>query len=737
MAEINIYERYKRQNENEQIIKFITGLHIFKKNIGIYPPGHPAISSAAEALSAMLDSIFCDTPTITINAIKNNLLVNGKLFDAKNFHNRDFALFISRLGIASLTLTKGLNGEELETFCQKTLTIPLHHHIYQYKDILDEINALNHIKVREIDLTAVRFVDEESVDSTQAIVPLTIWQKLMLYSLSPELQNINDSALLKTIKIYDQGSFNNFLQVFNIPEERLLKSYRMVLDDHFRSSTGEEEDQQNKKEFFLSLYKAFNEFSAEMKEEILSVTFDALNSSTDEEALEEFLGCVPGDMVVEILTQAVLSKRLISPTLIKLLSILYRAGKQSSKLPEQERMYYKPVWDRIEELFSREGYEKYLSKEYAEQIQNLSMGSENNRNGRAVAFADEKNLESFQDNSLNRHLVLALIFLMEGDIDEQIYCDYAEIITQTIPEMLQAADFKHLNTIYKSLRTQLDADKGPAAFEAVTKALHAYSDESFTSKLAAAYSAGVSEQNPELEDLITLSGTGNLSWLIDQYLKQRNAESAHRASRLISRFGFRAAEIALEKLEETEGEQTITLLKLIRSCTGGKPTARILSLLKSRDPLVRIEAIKTLLGIGGDNSALTALRKMIRSRDNDTVMEALKVLYEYKVHDLSPELVSQVKIFYIPGPALIRNRAILALLGSLGNTAILPLLKKKAKTRLTLTPANLRQTQEYLYKTLDEFPAEEIEDLVRQGLRSKNENIRAICEYLKPKSLSG
>jgi hypothetical protein len=727
MAEINVYERFKQQNENEKILKFITGLNIFKKNIGIYPSGHPAIKTAAEALSEMLGDIFADTPVITINAIKNNLLINGQLFDAKSVHTRDFTLFISKLGIASLTINKGLSGEELEMFCHKALLIPQHHHIYQFKDILDDINASNHIKVREIDLAAVRFIDEESVDSSQAKLPLTIWQKLMLCCLSPELNNINDSALLKTIKVYDQGSLSNYIQAFNIPEERLLQGYKIVLDDHFRSFAGDEEDLNIKKDFFLSLNKAFGDFSKELKEEVLSVTFDALNNSMDEESLEEFLGCIPGDMVVEILTQAVLSKRIISPTLIKLLSILYRAGKHTNKMPGNESPGNRPVWDRIEELFSREGYEKYLSKEYAEQLQNLSMGEDSSQEERTVGFVSEKHLEAFQEKNINRRLVLSLLFLLRGDLDEQIYCDYAEIIRRTIPEMLQTADYKNLAIIYKSLQKQLDADKEQAANEALTKTLHAYKDQDFTSMLAAAYSAAGSEQNPELEELITLSGADNLPWLINQYTKQRNTEIAQRTLKLISPFGYRAAEIALDKLDETEGEETIALLKLIRSSAGGKSTARVLNLLKSSDPAVRLEAIKNLLE-SGDNSGLAALRKMIHSRDYNMLLEALKILNEYKVNDLSPELASQVKIFYISASSLVRNKAILAFLGSLGNPAILPLLGKKAKARLSLSQKNLCQTQEYLYKTLSGYPAEDIEELVRYGLKSKNEIIWSICE---------
>jgi len=729
-----VADNIKTENNNSQkdsklILNFIAKLNIFRKNMRIYPLGHNTILSAGDTLSTMLYEIFMLTPSITINAIKHHLLVNGKLLDSKYIHVNNIAIFISHLGIASLTLTKDITSKELELMFQLTMKIPPRNHIYQHKDILNEINSLDHIRLRAIDLSSVKFIDEDITDNSETGAQLTIWQKLMLGCLSPELLEIRDEALLKTIKIYDQGSINTFLQDFNIPEDRLIESYRTVLNNHFQIASEQEKEFLEKQEFFRSMHNAFYELPQELKEQILSATFDTINNAADEKILEEILQSMPGDLVIEILSQAVLNKKVMSPMLIKLLSVLYRAGKQTQEAPGEKGSSNNPVWDRIAELFNREGYEKYLSEEYADQLQSFSLGSDSGLNSSPIGFASKKHITALQEQSVNRHLTSALLFLMEGNIEEHIYSDYADKISQIIPDLLGYGDYRHLVTIYTTLRKQMEIGKGPVAYDAAEKTLNIFSDDSFTSKLAHAYNTQANGQNRAFEELIMVMGVKNLPWLIDQFLKQRTVNKAHQIYSLICRFGPEAAEAALAKLPQSDGEQLIALLKLIRGCSDAIPSAQIRQLLKNKKMEVRLEVIKILIK-QNDPDAIIALRELLRSRDIETAFKAMKIIHDYKVQELVQELAMQIKTFYISRSAFARNKTILTLLGSLGNVKALPALQKIAGARLSLSPRLLRQTREHLYKTLVGYPRSATEGLVRQGLLSKDNYIVGICEKL-------
>lgn len=726
MAESYNPAPFDLKNDDEQILIFIAYLNILKKNIGTYPPGHSAIIKSEEVLSAITKKIFSYAPVITINAIKNNLLVNGKRHSIKNVHVRDFTFFISRLGIASLILRKGLDIKELEKFCQLALSIPASQHIYQHKNILYEINNFSHVRVREIDLAAVRFIDEEVIISDEHKAPITAWQKLMLYCLSPDFQDAWDSDLLKLINVYDQGSLVGFIQTFNVPENRLVDSYNMVLKDYFQEVSEKEDELQQKQKFFSSINDNFKDFSPEVKEQLLSASFEIINTSNSEEQIEEVLKSMPPGMVIEVLTQAVLSKNVISPVLIKILIMLYKAGGETSGLSDEQKVLSKTIWDSIEELFSREGYEKYLSEEYSVHLQQISMSGGSSK-VQPVGFETKEYLKSLQNKSVTRHVTAALMFLMQGNLEEQIYCNYADNIAETIPEMLEAGEFKHLVIIHKHLQRHLQANKSPAARGAIKRALNVYYDQQFITNLSKAYQADRQGLRPEIDELIMITGRVNLPWLVEQYAEEANNRKMRQTFNLILRLEPQASEIAFKELDTGDDNQKIALLKLIRYCSGRIPEGQIPRLLNSRNIELRLETIKVLVKIN-DPAATPALWKMICNRDNKVAFKALKVVHDYKVRTLASRLISQVKVFYISKNAYARNKAIIILLASMGCDDLLPLLEKRVGAKLTITPFYLRQSQELFYCNLNSYSIMAVDNLLQRGLKSKNKNVAAICK---------
>ena len=139
MAEVYVTDPLARQNFGDQILSFILSLNILRNNMGIYPPGHIAIDHYAENLSTILQEMFSHTPRITINAIHRSLIINGELIDSKNIYIQDFASFINRIGVASITFIKGLSRDDLVYFCQLALKIPQNIFIAHNHEILNEI----------------------------------------------------------------------------------------------------------------------------------------------------------------------------------------------------------------------------------------------------------------------------------------------------------------------------------------------------------------------------------------------------------------------------------------------------------------------------------------------------------------------------------------------------------------------------------------------------------------------
>jgi hypothetical protein len=295
--------------------------------------------------------------------------------------------------------------------------------------------------------------------------------------------------------------------------------------------------------------------------------------------------------------------------------------------------------------------------------------------------------------------------------------------------MVETGDYRDLCTIYKILDKHLSDFNRPDASYALDAAIRSFSEENITNRLAEIYDNQGDRHQPELEELILLTGANNLPWLVDQFLKQNDAAMIKRKLSIINKFGVQASRIALQKLPGSDVRQTIMLLQLIQHCKGVIPTLEINKLLQSNTIGVRCEAIKTLLYLNDDN-ALPALWKMISSKNDNLFSPALKIIHDFELHELAIKLPQIIKTFYITEAALERNKAILRLLGNLGIEEVISPLKLIAAAKVSVTQRNLRQTQEYLFRTLAGYPKSSTDELIQKGLRARNKQISITCREL-------
>jgi hypothetical protein len=578
----------------------------------------------------------------------------------------------------------------------------------------------------------VRLTDDDDVNSSVPAAgrtPAAIWQEFMLGSLPPEHQHARGSALPEGIETYDMGSFNRFLQEYHVPADRVAKSYDTILRQHFHAPAGQPGQRFVKQEFFRSLHDALPELTPELKAQILSITFRHIDAAKNEASLEELLCCMPGDMIIAVLERAKSEKREISPALIKLLGNLSRVQEQSPERADGTTLRSAMTWDHIQKLFSRERYEEYVPEEYDSKLHDISSGAVSAQAGRPVSFQIDEHMKTLQDESVNRHIASVLLALLEGELDEQAYGDFAGTISRLVPELLQAGDYGLLGTVYTALLKHASHKKEQGIRNAAAATLQAFAEENYIALLAEAFAALEGRPCRELEELLMLSGAKSLPWLLGLYVQQKKDKRSQQLFALLCRFGRQAAEEALKRLSGSSADQAVALLKLIQACGDESGTLQIRKMLESSHAEVYLEAIRTLLKFK-DSAAVPTLRKLLHAKDEKTVNQALEIVREYAVQELALDLASLIKTLCISRAGLARNKAVLGILGALGNVNVLPALQKKALAWCTITPQYLRQTQEFLYKTLPGYPRLSIQEFVLQGLRSKNKNISSLCKKL-------
>ena len=128
----------------------IIELNISRRNVSIYPRGHPSVEKSLSRAFEFLEKLFEIRPTITLAVAKDTLLIDDYYLDKKNPVYREFALQLSRLNIAYVKFINGLTKDELYEF----------HHLISEKVSDASIEGLKEM-YRERNLTHINagFVD--------------------------------------------------------------------------------------------------------------------------------------------------------------------------------------------------------------------------------------------------------------------------------------------------------------------------------------------------------------------------------------------------------------------------------------------------------------------------------------------------------------------------------------------------------------------------------------------------
>ena len=705
----------------------ITGLTALKKNIGIYPPGHTTINRTSAQLLEVLRDVFGDSSCVTISATKKALSINHTPFESKSPHIQELALFLNQRGIHSLSIEKGLDSEELQQFFRLALIIPQGSLLYQAPDIQAQIRALAHMRVAELDFSGVLLTEDgTAIDEALTGKHTTVWQDFMLNCLPDKNPELRATALADTTAGYDRSGFRQFCMKYNVTPGLLLNSYKEMLKKIFSAADEHSIALVGKQAFLESLQNALVDLAEELKNQLMEITAKHLREIEDEDLIRDMLFSMPGEMLLAALERISGQGQQLSPALTKLMANIARAQDQGSA-PDTPGKFDSATREKIQRLLSKERYDEYVPEDYSDILQKISSGLLST--DKTLDFDVEKHLPGLQDERVNRDITIALMTLMNGELDEQVYADFCARVARGIADLIHAHEYGLLVNVYKTLVHHVSHKEGLAARTAAAAAVNAFSQERCIKLLAEAFSTRTDSKDSAFEELVMLTGATNLGWLIRQYLQRYSGERGQQLFALLGRFGVQAAEEAVALLPECNDAQAMALLKLIRVTGDNTCIVPVRKLLVSDSPELRLEALRTLLKVK-DASALPALRKMLYARDLRTVETALKFIQENEVQELAPDLAAMIKTLFIVGNSLARNKACLSVLSALSNTKVIPALQRLASAVFSLSPLALRQTQLFLYKTLPGYPREAVQTLLMRGVSSGNPNIRRVCQEI-------
>lgn len=764
--------------EIKQLADLVILLNILKKNLAIYPAGHHLIAQSSDAASEALEKCFLVSPVVTVGAVKESLFVGGRRIEGKSTVFRDFAVSLTRLGIASLSLAKGLGQEELLRL-QRLLSLRPED-IRAQGDIasLAEAAQLPNVKIRLVDYSMFRSSEEavikgpsEQKPSEQLNAGVDIWDQFIKglkatrpkgrgpspnagaeggeAQLSPggSAGGIDNGTLLGVYGGGDgvleagtelnegageeelsPGMIVRMLNDGTLPVEQAVQSYADVLAQF--AGMGFQRHMLGKEalRFFDRMNIILHNLKGGIRNRFLKAAFTHMSLLSGQDAMEELLKCFPADLAAEMMGVADHEGHSLSPALQKLMS---KFSAVQDGMTEQEALSSAPssgaelpFMEALQILPKRENYEKHMTPDYVDQLDTLSRDAGEIKP--PPEFSLDEHLESLGKQSLDMHIGRVLIALMDQDVDPAVYHDFTQKVIELVPELLDAGSFRPMFVIFSTLRQHI-ASKEQADIRALAKmALQIFFEPAFVMQMVAQLAEAGDDASNDLLDMLRETGQQAIPELLDLYANHQSLDGNRRLFELLCSFGSPVVDVALTRLYSRSFFYVRNLLRFIKAAGDASVVPHVRPLLKHSDHDLRREALEVLLTFK-DQSAAAALRQLLRSQSMAEISQAVQMIHEHRVVGLGAELLSLIKIIMPFESDTALNCMVLHALGEVGDPAMLQPLQKIAQARLTLFPGNLRKTKRALFESLQSYPQAAVRELLEIGLRSGDELIRKIC----------
>jgi hypothetical protein len=729
-------------------------LNISRKNVGIYPPGHIQITKSIDRAYEILRRLFEIRPEMTLGVAKDTLLVGQDYLDQKNPVYRDFALSMHQQGIAAVTFIRGLDRDELVRFHRVLTTKP------------DDIRALGgiekvmsnlsipHIRILPIDYGSFHLTEEQEIFRPQAKAEggektgstgggtgdktgAGMWQDFVSHLTEGKLAGPEGQGVsLKDAGQIDPAELARLLNERKLDANAAIESYDRIITTHIRGAAEKKQLTQEQSQTLANFNVLLKDLHPELRKQFLSIAVQRMASSAPS-AAEEIVGGFTDDMVIEMIGQASIEGREISPTLAGLVGKLSKAQSQAqsaaparpqgdgSKQTEDGSRAPIILPEHMQKLFDREKYEEYVSQDYDTMLRQMAAGAAFARSD----FPLEEHTKSLEDARLDFQIGRALIAFMEENIDEEDYTEFARKLITIMPGFLETGNFELLWDIVETLRrhTTEKPVKGIRAIAEESRKI--FSDAEFRAKALNAFDRWMKDKGQEASGLIQAMGAETVPGLLDIYSNDASVGGKRLVFNLLCTFGDRTVREAYRRLRDPRAYFVRNLLILIRRAGNQTSIPYVKPLLKHKDQKVRMEALSTLLHFK-DPEAVKQLRDEIHSQDPDIASQAVAVAGQYRVHEVTEDILSRLKRVILFETDYTVNEEIISALGEIGDARAVPDLEKLARASWSLYPHRLMRMKELLFESLGRYPQKSIANLIKIGEQLSNDKIKSACRKL-------
>lgn len=708
------------------VTQAVIDLHVGRRTLLIYPLSHEQVKRSIVKAFNSLSVVLAQSSEVALTVMKEGIGIGGQVLDTKSSVLKDLSAVLKHYRIVMVTFQKRMEIKELANFL-RLLTYDLDK--IMEKGGFEEIIAGRHfpsIGIQTVDYSRLQVTEEQEIhrSSAQDMGEGSVWQQFVSHLEANRKVQINSSSM--------PTSPEHLAEMLNqkvLDGGQVVEAYRDIVTNAAEQGPGT--GHKNLAEELRSFQKMIKELDPGLKEQFLSATFDncaQLATVSDAAHLIDGLG---GDLIIQMLRHASAEGKKISPSLLSFINKMGHADGLPAAQGGSSMVANKPAGfssDNVESLLAHEQYDTYVDSDYGKLLNRLSRETQQQGQHDDLKSLAHEIEEGLTGAGILSHAGRAIVRLMTGSTDISGYRDWARQLAYLLDDLLDHRAYGFLTRLMKFIR-RVKKREDEERSEIAKLVLSRFSDPQFVAKAIESVQASMGEADPEALVFLIELGEPVVVEIFDGIDPYHSFHEQGVLNQILRNLASLTAQEALERIKDPRPDYVIKMIRIIRTMGDSDSAQQIKSLIDHEDPKVRAEALATLLEFK-NKWGLVRLRELLCDPLDDFFATAAELAGRYRVRSVVPQLeaIAAQRSEYDPREPAIRA------LGQIGDPVVIPTLSQIAHRRWSMAKKQTLHLKRVVFDTLGGYPMEAVHELLRHGVRHKDEAIRTACERLFKKS---
>lgn len=720
---------------SNSVADFIRALALAWKNLGAYPPGHPALAGSLAAAFRAFAGLRGPAGEVVLGIAPDGIVYGDDKIDITQAQKFAQALYSRR--VAVVRLASETTEDDFEKFL-RLLTGAPNEAARPLWETLTAEGVIN-INLQPVDYSAVRVTDElapplpkrESLweDILRALVAGRELSPKSRQVLTTEIRSVDElsALMLRYIETADDTAQFDPDSTFGVRLNQrrgrvgteISARVADAIGAHIASATG-----LRKQLAVQQIIQLLRTMPEPLRGSIIQSILRPLSSDESSGALlRELASSLPPDEVLEGLRHLAAAGNLSSHAML-LLQSLASIDQKSDHLPAAPPN----LVGELLQLFAEDDIDRFNPPDHKSLLGDVSITVPRTPEG-ATATIDKLGVrvETVAPDAIHRQLGATILELLSRHGASRDARALLGRVGAIFAAEVSAGQFSDALQLVDRLR-EVGAETSSEAFQkSVGESVAGLGSTEIVQLLVDNLANVTPEKAAAIYGLLDKLGAAATRNLLLALSEEDNRSRRRRLFDLVCSLGPRIVPEVIHFLGDGRWYVVRNMILLLRSVNDRSSLPEIEKLARHPDLRVRLEAIKTLLA-SDTTVPTTLLEEAINDRDPKLAETAIALVGNYGIREaVDPLLRILAKRDWFGGRRALRLLAIKAL-GELAEPRALPKMQHLFST--SMLPWPNRSERLAAFDSLSAYPREARQEFVARGLRSHDPEIRGICRRL-------